>query len=141
MANSPDNVQETEYEMPALFVPPASSRPQAVPILAAPPPVAPPRSRPVVAVVPVNDPIGECLMRFSDELRAGVRPNIEDYLNEVTPPVREPLFAALLRAELTAQLDEGEPLFIFSAAIFGTVPRSKTDRRTTLHRVRGIGND
>ena len=125
MANSPDNVEETEYEMPVLFVPPASSRPQAVPILAAPPPVAPPRSRPVVAVVPVNDPIGECLMRFSDELRAGVRPNIEDYLNEVTPLVREPLFAALLRAELTAQLDEGEPLFIFRRQFLERFPAQK----------------
>ena len=120
MANSPDNVEETEYEMPALFVPPAGSRPQPVPV-----PVAPPLSRPVVAVVPVNDPIGECLMRFSDELRAGVRPNIEDYLNEVTPPVREPLLAALLRAELTAQLDEGEPLFIFRRQFLERFPAQK----------------
>ncbi|MBC7819928.1 MAG: serine/threonine protein kinase [Planctomycetaceae bacterium] len=125
MANSPDNVEETEYEMPALFVPPANSRPQQAPIPVAPAPAAPPASRRVVAAVPIDDPIGECLMRFSDELRAGVRPQIEDYLNEVTPPVREPLFVALLRAELTAQLDEGEPLFIFRRQFLERFPKQK----------------
>ena len=125
MANSPDNVEETEYEMPALFVPPAAPRPQTIPKPVAPAPVVPPPSQRAVAVVPINDPIGECLMRFSDELRAGVRPQIEDYLNEVTPAVREPLFAALLRVELTAQLDEGEPLFIFRRQFLERFPTQK----------------
>ncbi len=120
MANSPDNIEETEYEMPALFVPPAASRPQAAQI-----PVAPPPSRPVPAVVPIDDPIGECLMRFGDELRAGVRPKIEDYLNEVTPPIRESLLVALLRVELTAQLDDGEPLFIFKPQFLERFPQQK----------------
>ncbi len=125
MANSPDNIEETEYEMPALFVPPAGSRPHPVPAPVANPPAAVPSSRPFVAAVPIDDPIGECLMRFNDELRAGVRPQIEDYLNEVTPQVRDPLFVALLRAELTAQLDEGEPLFIFRRQFLERFPAQK----------------
>lgn len=125
MANAPDKNSETEYEMPALFVPPAASRPQTPPTPVAPPPIAPPSSRQFVAAVPINDPIGECLMRFSDELRAGVRPQIEDYLNEVTLAAREPLFAALLRVELTAQLDEGEPLFIFRRQFLERFPAQK----------------
>jgi len=124
MANSSDNVEETEFEMPALFVPPAGGRPQSVPTPIAPVAVPPPNQR-AVAVVPIDDSIGECLMRFSDELRAGVRPQIEDYLNEVLPAVREPLFVALLRAELTAQLDEGEPLFIFRRQFLERFPAQK----------------
>jgi serine/threonine-protein kinase len=79
----------------------------------------------------MNDPIGECLMRFSDELRAGLRPKIEDYLNEVTPQFREPLFAALLRVELTAQLDDGEPLFIFRRQFLERFP----DRKPIVERL------
>lgn len=124
MANSPDNIEETEYEMPVLFVPPANSRPQAAPSPVAPP-AAIPASRPFVAAVPIDDPIGECLMRFTDELRSGVRPQIEDYLNEVKESFREPLFVALLRAELTAQLDEGEPLFIFRNQFLERFPAQK----------------
>jgi serine/threonine-protein kinase len=94
MANPPDNIEQTEFEMPALFVPPTDTRPQAASV-----PVAPaPPSRPVPAVVPVDDPIGECLMRFGDELRAGMRPKIEEYLNEVTLPIRQAALIARLIA-------------------------------------------
>ena len=118
MSNSADDFMETALEMPALVAPSSNE-----------PPAATSQAKPVRT----HDPVGECIIRFTDELRAGLRPQIEEYLSEVAPPWREVLFAALLRAELESQSDSDEPLFIFRGQYLDRFP----DRKVIVERLLG----
>lgn len=120
MSNPADNFMETALEMPGLVVPSTgecSAAPQKIPDT----PATTSQSKPTHA----HDPVGECIIRFTDELRSGLRPQIEDYLSEVAPPWREALFTALLRAELESQADSDEPLFIFRGQYLDRFPERK----------------
>ena len=126
MTNPADDFMETALEMPGLLVPSSSERPAA-------PPVPPTAAAVVSPPKPArdHDPIGECIIRFTDELRAGMRPKIEEYLDEVALPWREALFTALLRAELESQSDSDEPLFIFRGQYLDRFP----DRKAIVERL------
>lgn len=125
MSNPADDFMETALEMPGL-VAPSSERPAA--------PMKPPDATAATSQAKParnHDPVGECIIRFTDELRSGLRPQIEDYLNEVAPPWREALFTALLRAELESQSDSDEPLFIFRGQYLDRFP----DRKVIVERL------
>lgn len=119
---------DTALEMPGLIVSSSSERaamPSSAPIATA--------ARSQTKPARTHDPIGEYIVRFTDELQAGLRPKIEDYLNEVAPPWREALFASLLRAELETQSDNDEPLFIFRGQYLDRFP----DRKVIVERLIG----
>ncbi|TXT21763.1 MAG: serine/threonine protein kinase, partial [Planctomycetota bacterium] len=126
MTTPPDDFMETALEMPGLIGPDSSE-----------PPAAPPKAPDFTAVASQSraarshDPVGECIIRFTDELRLGMRPNIEAYLSEVAPPWRDALFTALLRAELESQSDSDEPLFIFRGQYLDRFP----DRKVIVERL------
>ncbi len=126
MTNPANDFMETALEMPGLFLPAGNECP-----------AVPPIASNVAAVTSQtksarnHDPVGECIIRFTDDLRAGMRPNIEEYLNEVAPPWREALFTALLRAELESQSDSDEPLFIFRGQYLDRFP----DRKAIVERL------
>ena len=126
MTKPADDFMETALEMPGLIAADSSQAP-----------AVPPTTPNVIAVASeskpgrTHDPISECIIRFTDELRAGMRPNIEEYLSEVAPPWREALFAALLRAELESQSDSDEPLFIFRGQYLDRFP----DRKAIVERL------
>lgn len=127
MTNPADDFMETALEMPGLFGP-ASSEPPAAQTVSASAALAPQRS--VGAAVEskpqkTHDPVGDCIVRFTDELRSGLRPKIEDYLSEVSLPWRDALFTALLRVELESQSDSDEPLFIFRGQYLDRFPERK----------------
>lgn len=127
MSNPADDFMETALEMPGLVVPSTGERP-----------VTPPTSSTAAATSQakpktMHDPVGECIVRFTDELRSGLRPQIEDYLSEVAPPWRDALFTALLRAELESQADSDEPLFIFRGQYLDRFP----DRKMIVERLLG----
>lgn len=128
MPNPADDFMDTALEMPGLVVPRSSEPPPA------------PSTAPIATAATsqaksarTHDPVGECIVRFTDELQAGLRPKIEDYLNEVAPSWREALFAALLRAELESQSDSDEPLFIFRGQYLDRFP----DRKVIVERLIG----
>lgn len=129
MPNPADDFMETALEMPGLVAPSSSERP------AVPPPTPPAATAATSQAKPArtHDPVGECIIRFTDELRSGLRPQIEDYLSEVAPPWREALFTALLRAELESQSDSDEPLFIFRGQYLDRFP----DRKVIVERLLG----
>lgn len=61
-----------------------------------------------------HDPLLDCVTRFTESLRAGMRPSVEDFLSEVALPYRDRLLELLLRAELTALSEsDDEPLFLY----------------------------
>ena len=126
MTNPADDFMETALEMPGLLMPASNEHPAVPPI---PSNVAAVASPP--KPVRNHDPVGECIIRFTDELRAGMRPKIEEYLNEVAPPWREALFTALLRSELESQSDSDEPLFIFRGQYLDRFP----DRKAIVERL------
>lgn len=119
---------ETALEMPGLVVPSSNEGPAA-------PAIPPAATAPTSQAKPArtHDPVGECIIRFTDELRAGLRPQIEEYLSEVAPPWREALFTSLLRAELESQSDSDEPLFIFRGQYLDRFP----DRKVIVERLLG----
>ena len=123
MTNPADDFLETALEMPGLVEPESGQHPAA------------PHTSPAVAspskLARTHDPVGECIIRFTDELRAGLRPKIEEYLSEIAPPWRDALFAALLRAELESQSDSDEPLFIFRGQYLDRFP----DRKPIVERM------
>lgn len=128
MSNPADDFMETALEMPALFAPGSSERPAA--------PSIPPGATALASQAKpktIHDPVGDCIVRFTDELRSGLRPKIEDYLSEIAPPWREALFTALLRAELESQADSDEPLFIFRGQYLDRFP----DRKGIVERLLG----
>lgn len=120
MTNPPDDFMETALELPAMFAPS-----EAIP--AVPPTQPAPGSAGSAASKNESDhdPVGEAILRFVEELHAGSRPQIEDYLEEIAPPWRDALFTALLRAELEAQSDGDEPLFIFRQQYLERFPSRK----------------
>ena len=126
MNDPDDDYMETALEMPGLLVPSSSERSAApVPFTAATGVTS--QAKPAGA----HDPVGECIIRFTDELRSGLRPQIEEYLDEIAPPWREALFTALLRAELESQSDSDEPLFIFRGQYLDRFP----DRKAIVERL------
>lgn len=127
--SNPDDFMETALEMPGLLVPSSSEQPAAPQQTQA----AVTASIPVTKPARIHDPVGECIIRFTDELQAGLRPSIEEYLSEVAPPWREALFTALLRAELESQSDSDEPLFIFRGQYLDRFP----DRKVIVERLLG----
>ena len=120
MTNPADDFMETALEMPGLVVPSL-----AVPVSAPPKPPTPAVAATASRPEKTHDPVGEVIIRFTDELRSGMRPQIEDYLDEIAPPWRDALFAALLRSELEAQSDGDEPLFIFRQQYLERFPDRK----------------
>ena len=126
MTNPADDFTETALELSGLLLPASNERPTVPPIASN---VASVISQPKPARS--HDPVGECIIRFTDELRAGMRPNIEEYLDEVAPPWREALFTALLRSELESQSDSDEPLFIFRGQYLDRFP----DRKAIVERL------
>lgn len=128
MPKPAEDFMETALEMPSLVVPGSSERPAA--------PSTPPAATAATSQVKpahTHDPVGECIIRFTDELRSGLRPQIEGYLSEVAPPWRAALFTALLRAELESQADSDEPLFIFRGQYLDRFP----DRKVIVERLLG----
>lgn len=121
MSNPDDDFMETALEMPGLLVPSSSEQPAAPQQSQA----AVTASIPLTKPARTHDPVGECIIRFTDELQSGLRPSIEEYLSEVAPPWREALFTALLRAELESQSDSDEPLFIFRGQYLDRFPDHK----------------
>ena len=126
MPNNADEFLDTALEMPVLLAPSTSEGPAARP-------KAPDATATASQAKPArtHDPVGECIIRFTDELRAGLRPSIEEYLSEIAPPWREALFTALLRAELESQSDSDEPLFIFRGQYLDRFP----DRKAIVERL------
>ena len=126
MTNPADDFMETALEMPGMIVPSSAAG-------SAPPPRA--ASRTAAPTSPkaerTHDQVGETIVRFTDELRSGTRPQIEDYLAEIASPWRDALFSALLRAELEVQSDGDEPLFIFRQQYLERFP----DRKKVIERL------
>ena len=120
MSNPADDFMETALELPGLVAPSTSEHP-AAPLKTPDATAATSQAKPART----HDPVGECIIRFTDELRAGMRPQIEEYLSEIAPPWREALFTALLRAELESQADSDEPLFIFRGQYLDRFPDRK----------------
>lgn len=122
MTNPLDEFMETALEMPVV---PGNTVA----------PIAPRPVRTVAESLPqtsaAHDSIAETIQRFVDDLRSGLRPQIETFLQEIAPPGRETLFAALLRAELEAQSDGDEPLFIFRQQYLERFP----DRKRVIERL------
>ena len=133
MTNPADDFMETALEMPGLLIPASNEQTAAPPVSVSATSTLPPAvtSSAEPPLKPGHDPIGDAIVRFTDDLRSGLRPKIEEYLSEVAHPWREALFTALLRAELESQCDSDEPLFIFRGQYLERFP----DRKVIVERL------
>ncbi len=123
-----DEIPETEAEMPVVVSEESSLAAVKLAVARVPQPLATVMSAPEVTRLeqPVLPPeIAEVVTSFREEWEAGLRPQIEDFLEDAPSGLRDKLLSALLRVELIFQADSGEPLFLFRKQYFERFPKHK----------------